>query len=226
MIKKMIVDKLGCLFILVATIAIVVLLAFNLVGDVTGRIKDLFFPDEYHVTDMTVVLEQVQALSELTTTRHTYSVNITNEREDSILPGMLSEDVLNMNIIAHADAGIDLSLVTAEQLQLLDGVFTLQLPAAQLQDCIIDEQLTTVLRRSTGWLVGASPELDIDTRRTVSRYIGYRAIDDDILQEANDQAQNVITLFLSILPLSDDISEIHILTTPPDLEAPLPDGCS
>ena len=46
MIKKWILDKLGCLFILVATVAIVVLLAFNLVGDVTGSIKDLFFPDE------------------------------------------------------------------------------------------------------------------------------------------------------------------------------------
>ena len=52
------------------------------------------------------------------------------------------------------------------------------------------------------------------------------AIDDDILQEANDQAQKVISLFLSILPMSDDITEIHILTTPPDLEAPLPEGCS
>ena len=216
----------GCITIPLVILAVVVVLGYNTISGITSSINEIFFPSEYNVTNMTIVLEQVQALSELTTTRHTYSVNITNEREDSILPGALSEDVLNMNVIAHVAAGIDLSLVTEEDIRLQNGVFTLQLPAPQIQDCIIDEQLTTVLRRSTGWLVGGSPELDIDTRRAVSRHIGYRAIDDDILEEANAQAQQVIGLFMSILPMSEDINRVDILITPPDPEAPLPEGCS
>jgi hypothetical protein len=169
----------------------------------------------------TTVLEKVQSMSQLTTTRFNYSSLVTSERE---LPGILAGlygDRLVMVAVGHVTAGIDLRQLTAESVTRQGDTMTIRLPPPQLLDCFLDEQASYVVSRDTGLFARPAPNLDVSARRYAIGQFRDMALHDDIFAQVQINAQAAITNFVSGL----GVKQVNVLTTPRDPNSPLPDSC-
>jgi len=173
------------------------------------------------IVQATTVLEKVQAMSQLTTTRFNYSSLVTSQRE---LPGILAGlygDKLVMVAVGHVTAGIDLRQLTAESVTRQGDTMTIRLPPPQLLDCFLDEQASYVVSRDTGLFARPAPNLDVSARRYAVGQFRDMALHDDIFAQVQTNAQVAITNFVSGL----GVRQVNVLTTPRDPDSPLPDSC-
>lgn len=225
-----VIGALGCLTILVIVIGSAVFLGYNTVDGVVDGISSIFNPPPpvYNTLSTALILDRVQGLSELTTTRHNFSNIVTSERELPSLLQALYRDKLTIVVVGHINAGIDLSQLSEQDIQLEGGVLTLRLPPPRLQDCFLNESESYVVSRETGLFASPAPNLDTEARRFAVREFRDAAIEKGILQAANEQASTVIrsTLELFLNTVSpENINTVQIETTPPDPDAPLPESC-
>src|SRR5450759_1769596 len=107
-----------------------------------------------------IVLSQVQALSDLVTVRYVTEQIV--QLEDG---NILSKD--RIVLIAHGviKAGINLNKVTAEDLVISGKTISIHLPPPQIVDKYLDERLTEVSTRETGWFVFHRKDLETEDRQ-------------------------------------------------------------
>src|SRR5450432_1626343 len=113
----------------------------------------------------TTVLDRIQALSELLTTRYNYSSLVTSQRDMPGILGGLYGDKLLMVAVGHVNAGIDMSKINISDITQAGDTMTITLPAAHLEDCFLDEQASYVVERDTGVFARPAPNLDTEARR-------------------------------------------------------------
>jgi hypothetical protein len=181
-------------------------------------------------TSGTVVLDRIQALSQLTTTRYNFSSIVTTERDMPSILSALYGDRLIMVAVGYVDAGIDLSKVTSDDITRdQNGKLTIKLPPPELQACALDESKSYVVSRDTGIFAKPLPTLDNQTRRyAIERFrdmaLGESQDHLNVLDEANQRAVEVVGAFLNNFG-EDDLKNPNIVTTPRDANTPLPDTC-
>jgi Protein of unknown function (DUF4230) len=107
-----------------------------------------------------IVLSQVQTLSDLVTVKYVTEQIV--QLEDG---NILSKD--RIVLIAHGviKAGIDLNKVTAEDLAISGKTISIHLPPPQVVDKYLDEKLTEVSLRETGWFVFHRKDLETEARQ-------------------------------------------------------------
>jgi hypothetical protein len=171
-----------------------------------------------------VVLESVQQLSTLTTTRYNFSSVVTSERDMPDLLDVLYGERLVLIAVGHVTAGVDLSVLTQDDLSLADGTLTLRLPAPMLQDCFLNEGSSYVVSRDTGIFNRAAPNLDTEARRFAIAQFLADAQEQGVLEQAQAHARVAIEQFLRALQI-DGVTTVNIVSTPPDPNAPLPSTC-
>ncbi|MEP7287030.1 MAG: DUF4230 domain-containing protein [Chloroflexota bacterium] len=167
----------------------------------------------------TTVLERIQSLSELMTTRYNYSSLVTSQRD---MPGILNGlygDKLLMVAVGHITAGIDVKNVTISGSSA--DTLTIQMPAPHLIDCFLDEKSSYVVSRDTGLFAKPAPNLDQEARRFAVAEFRKSALDANIYNEVQTHAQTILNNFV----LGMGVKKVTILTTPPDPNTPLPDSC-
>ena len=98
----------------------------------------------------TTILNKVQSLSSLTTTRYSFSTIITTESDmpEWLKPIYGQKQVLVA--VGYVTAGVDMRGIQAGDVQLNGEALTLRLPAPALQDCILDEGKTYIAAQDTG----------------------------------------------------------------------------
>jgi hypothetical protein len=169
----------------------------------------------------TTVLESIQQMSELTTTRFNYSSLVTSERElPDILKGLYG-DKLMMVAVGHVNAGIDLRQMTSGSISIDNGVMTIRLPAPQLLDCFLNVEASSIVSRDTGLFARPANNLDIEAQRYAVRQFRDMALKEDILSQVQTNSQIVITNFVKNL----GVKEVKVITSPPDPNAQPPDKC-
>lgn len=151
----------------VATLAVVLL---TLVGIVSlfgpGFIQRFFERLSARVTTITsgpVVVERLQALNRLETARQTSSQVVEAKSARPYLPSFLGEDKLLMMVQTEAVAGVDLSQLAQQDVQVKHKEITLRLPEAELFAVRIDDEQTKVYSRDQGWLV-FKPDNDLERK--------------------------------------------------------------
>ena len=221
----------GCLLIPLVAVAFVVLMGINTLDGVIDGITGIFNPPPrtYTVIDETLILERIQRLSELTTTRFNYSQHVTTERDMPALLRPLYGERLTMNAVGHINAGIDMSQLRQENIDMTDGVLTVRLPPPQLLDCILNAQETRVVGSSTG-LFTADSNIQEYTRRLALRHIRDVALEQDILGQANDYAESAVSDLLVLLTLAMTPPDappivVNVITTPPEPVEEFPQTC-
>jgi hypothetical protein len=217
-------NALGCRLFAVLGLIIVVIIVFGMAvtGNFLVNLTAIF--NRPPTFSAVVVLERIQAMSQLTTVRYNYSGLVTSERD---MPGIIKTlygEKMVLNAVGAINAGIDLSQVKAENVIAKDGVLTIQLPSPHLQDCILDEGKSYVVSRDTGIFARTAPNMDADSRRYAILQFRQSAIDGGILTEAQTQAQKVLSEFLSALRL-EGINKVQVVNAPIDPNAPLPETC-
>jgi hypothetical protein len=172
-------------------------------------------------TQATLILDRVQSLSQLTTTRYNYSLLVTSSREmPPILAGLYGES-LSLIAVGHVNAGIDLSLLEAKDIVEQDGRLVITLPPPTLQDCFFNEQQSSIVQRDTGIFAQPSTTLDNAARRYAIEQLRDAALADGILAEAQTQAALVITELVTAI----GVEQVQVNTAPPDPNAPPPATC-
>jgi hypothetical protein len=139
-----------------------------------------------------LILERVQVLQQLATTRYNYSITITASREMPQVLQLLYGESLALQAVGQVEAGIDLSTLTENDVQQTAEGWVIVLPAPVLLNCTLNESQTQIIQRDTGLFARASTGLDASARRYAIGNLRDRAIENGILTEAETQAKTTI----------------------------------
>ncbi len=147
-----------------------------------------------------LVLQQVKESSELTTAAFTMQAVVPTEQDAAV--GGFVFGKTKLLYIAHGEvkAGVDLSQITAEHVQVTGDAIRIQLPPAQVLDQKIDVNRSQVYDYNRGMLglgPDVGPELQAMAQQEALKKITAAACEEGILQKASDRAKFVVTQFLN-----------------------------
>jgi hypothetical protein len=203
------------ILLIAAVVAAIVIVAFVIQGDVFNAPLRI---------NATVILERVQNMSALVTTRYSNSSMVTSEREmPGILSGLYGESMA-MVAVGYVTAGIDLSKLTEDDVEFENGVISLRLPTPELQDCFLNEQDSYIVSYNTGIFARNLPNIDIEARRFAIHKFRDAAPESGILDEAQNQAKVALEEFINLVS-SGDITGLQI-TLRESSETVFPDSCA
>ena len=166
-----------------------------LAGALAGLVAGLYFSRSSEAPspprfDTSVLLKQVQSLSELVTVKfHMEKVVIFEDvkwyGENRVL------------LVAHGivKAGVDLSKATVTASPAGNSV-TVTLPRPSITDVYLDDQKTQVIERNTGMLRNFDKDLEQNARRQAVDDIRRAARNAGIVKEATERAQSALSSVL------------------------------
>ena len=154
-------------------------------------------------TSVPAVVEKIQHLSRLETVVYSLDTVVEGQRTTPLLPDILAGDKLLLIVHGQSIAGVDLSQLKPEDVQIDNPTGTtagstihVTLPASQIFVTSLDEQHTRVYTRSTGLLVPADANLESDTRANAQQQLQQAALSDGILDAARKNARATVTTLL------------------------------
>ena len=163
---------------------------------------------EVHVSvNQPTVIRQVRALQRLETVSYTTDKILSGERENPVLPNFLAGD--RLLLIAHGEviAGMDLSKLQPNDVEVHGTSIAVRLPQAEIFSARLDNAKTRVYSRDTGLFSSPDPYLEGEVRAEAERQIQAAALDDGILKTAQANARQTINSML--LSLGFTKVEIH-----------------
>ncbi|HWB90103.1 MAG TPA: DUF4230 domain-containing protein [Acidimicrobiia bacterium] len=167
-----------------------------------GDIANVFEPEPYEEIGP-VTITAIRNLARLTTVE-TVQYTIVEKGTDEGWLAWARGDSLRMFAVARIGAGVDLANLTAGDISVgEDGVVEMTIPAATIQYVDPDEDSTQVLERDVGIFTSGDPGLESDVRRIADEVLVDNAIEEGILDRAEENAQSVLIDFLLSLGYQD-----------------------
>jgi len=142
------------------------------------------------------VVDKIRQLARFETVEYSLDKIVEGDRQSPYLPDFLGGDKLLL--VAHGEviAGIDLAQLKNSDAVVSGDSVRVRLPAAQILSTRLDNARTRVYSRSTGLLVAADPNLESQARQTAEQQITQAALDDGILDKAQQNARSSVTALL------------------------------
>jgi hypothetical protein len=167
-------------------------IAGKLAAMITGRpVNMVSAPD---------VVEKVQRLSRLETVVYSLDTVVASSESSPLLPDALAGDKLLMIVHGQTVAGIDMSRLQPDSVQITEGAggrsIKLTLPPTEVFSTSIDEGKSRVYSRDTGLFVKADPNLETQTRQKAQVELQTAALSDGILDAATKNARATVTAML------------------------------
>ena len=171
-----------------------------------GRIASAIAGRSLTVVSAPDVIERIQRLNRLETVKYSLDTVVEGDESNPILPDALAGDKLLMIVHGSTVAGVDLSQLKPESVQITETPngrdIRLTLPPSQIFQTTVDEQKTRVYSRDTGIFVSADPNLESMTRAKAQAELQQAALSDGILDAAAKNAQVAVTALLQGLGFS------------------------
>lgn len=167
------------------------------VGDLVQRLASPATP--VILPDPVLIVNEVRDLARLETASITMEKIVRAERGQDVLWGALGETLI---FVAHGEviAGVDLAQMQEADVQVVDPVTVMvHLPPAEIFNVILDNDRSYVADRDTGLFTRADPQLESEVRRAAQRELETAAEESEILDLANENAQNYMRGFLQNL---------------------------
>jgi Protein of unknown function (DUF4230) len=164
-------------------------------------IGPLFYEEEpAHTTTGPVVVEGVQDLNRLATVRWRESVVVTRESGGTELERFLAGEKVLLVATGDVEAGVDLASLGRDDVKVNGETVTIRLPEPEILSVSLDEQKTGVYDRDFGPLnLRPDDNLVEQARAAAVDRIEQAARDEDILDQAEQNAQDSIRAFVSTL---------------------------
>lgn len=156
------------------------------------------------------VVAAVRSLSTLTTTEYRMERIVDlSERQEQLFGLVTANDRLVLVASATVLAGIDLSQISAADVQVSDDrrQVRLRLPRAAIITTAIDNQHTYVFSRDTDMLAARNETLESTARERAETMLRDAAIEAGILTNAERNAERAITQLLTSLGFDDVVVE-------------------
>ncbi len=145
------------------------------------------------------VVNRIQQLRRLETVVYTMDKVISGQRENAVLPDFLAGDKILLLVHGQVVAGIDFEAIRSSDVALHRKDIALKLPEAQIFTVTLDNQKTRVYSRQTGLLVPADPDLETRVRQEAERQLRQAALEDGILQTAQQNARSTMSSMMTSL---------------------------
>jgi hypothetical protein len=170
------------------------------------------------------LVERIQALSRLTTSRYNYANIVTGQREMPSWLSTLYGDGLIMVAVGHIDAGLDVKQISEEDIayDTASNTLSLTLPAPTLQNCFLDENLSYTVQRNTALFASPMTNLEDDVRQYAVREFRNKAVEEGILEDAKREAQTTFSEFLGMV--SNNVN-IALIFEEPLADIEYPESC-
>ena len=212
-------------FLLLIVIALLVGAGFYIYNDFTQRtstvlqpfeqantalqtqVADLMHPTPTIIPDPATYIEEVRALARLESIQYSIEKVITAEIGQGSF-GFLFGD--RMLFVAHGIviAGVDLSKMNPQDLQLQGNTLYVRLPEPEIFIATLDNQKSYVYDRETGVLTHGDINLEATARQAAEEEIKKAAIEDGILEQARQNAEAFMQQFLGTLGY-DQVVIVH-----------------
>lgn len=146
------------------------------------------------------VVEKIQRLNRLETVKYSLDTIVEGGESSPLLPDALVGDKLLMIVHGSSVAGVDLSQLKPESVQISETAngrsIQLTLPPSQVFATTLDETKSRVYSRDTGIFVRADPNLESITRAKAQTDLQQAALSDGILDAAAKNARVAVTAML------------------------------
>ena len=141
------------------------------------------------VPDPVTVINQVRSLARLETIQYSVEKVISAETGQGDLAVLFGDKLL---FVAHGIviAGVDMEKLGPKDLWVENGVLYVRMPEAELFIATLDNEKSYVYDRATGLLTHGDINLETTARRAAEQEIEKAAIEDGILEQANQNAEN------------------------------------
>lgn len=171
---------------------------------ISTQVSSILNPTPTILPDPVTIINQVRPLARLETIQYSVEKIITAEEGQELVAELFGDRLL---LVAHGTviAGVDLSKLTAEDLEFRDGILSVRLPVAEVFSASLDNDKTYVYDRDTGLLRKADRDLETLARQAAEAEILQAAIDDGILDQAAINAQVFLDRLLNDLGYSQVI---------------------
>jgi Protein of unknown function (DUF4230) len=169
---------------------------------------------EPKVETRSVVVQQIRDASELTTAVFTMEAVVPTQQDAAI--GGFVVGTTRLLYIAYGEvrAGVDLSTLTPESVQVTGETLRLRLPQPRILDTKIDVTRSKVYDYNRGVLglgPDVAPTLQDLAQKEALKKVKEAACSNGVLQQANDRAKLVVTQLVKV----PGIQEVIIETQPP-----------
>jgi Protein of unknown function (DUF4230) len=165
-----------------------------------GRLASMITGRPLTVISAPDVIEKIQRLNRLETVVYSLDTVIEGNETSPIFPDALAGDRLLMIVHGQTIAGVDLSQLKPESVQITEGrdgrSIRLALPPSQVFLTSIDNAKTRVYSRDTGIFVKADPNLESQTRLRAQSELQQAALSDGILDAATKNARATVIAML------------------------------
>ncbi|OYT71808.1 MAG: hypothetical protein CFK49_10965 [Armatimonadetes bacterium JP3_11] len=196
----------------IAGIGLLLLLAFGLLTRETGRewlldrMRSLTATVYRSQPSPVVIVERLQAMRRLETARQTTMHDVAVGASNG-LPVWLAGERLRMRVVAETSAGIDLSQLKPEHVQISGRRVRITLPEPQIFDIVLRESGTEVYHRERGWL-NFHPDKQIEQRARLQAWqeAHQAASQGELLHRARINAADELQRLLKML----DFEQVQI----------------
>ena len=173
-------------------------------SDMKTQVAAVLHPTPTILPDPVTIVNEVKVLARLETIQYSVEKVITAETGQEILGELFGDRLL---LIAHGVviAGVDLSKLSRDDITISDGVLQIDLPDPEIFIATLDNQKSSVYDRETGLFRKGDPDLETLARQAAEQEIYQTALEDGILQQANDNAEIFIERLLGDLGYEDVI---------------------
>jgi hypothetical protein len=186
----------------------------SMTGVLSTNVSGFLNPTPTILPDPITIIRDIRSLARLETIQYTIEKVITAETNQGIFENLFGDKLI---FIARGQviAGIDLARLGPEDLQIKNGVLTVRLPEPQVFVATLDNEKSYVYHRDTGLLSKGDLNLETNARRAAENEIRKAAVDDGILDLAQQNAENYLyRLFLQIGYTDVIFLSEHRSTTP------------
>ncbi len=165
-----------------------------------GRLASIITGRPLNVVSAPMVVEKVQRLNRMESVVYSLDTVVEGDRTNPVLPDALVGDKLLMIVHGNTIAGVDMSKMKPEDVQITeasgDRSIKIALPPSEVFLTTIDNAHTRVYARDTGLFVTADPNLETETRAKAQQQLQQAALSDGILDSASKNARSTVTAML------------------------------
>lgn len=170
----------------------------DLTSNVATQVAQFLHPTPTVLPDPVTVIQGVRSLARLETIQYSVEKVITAETNQGPFGFLFGDRLI---LVAHGIviAGVDLEKLTPEDLQLRGGTLYVDLPDPEIFLTTLDNDKSYVYNRDTGLLTHGNINLETEARRAAETEIEKAALQDGILEQANQNAENYLSRLLEDL---------------------------
>ncbi len=175
------------------------------------QVSELLHPTPTIIPDPVTYIKQIQALSRLETIQYSVEQVVTAEEGQGTF-GFLFGNKMIVQVHGTVIAGIDMSKIQPGDLQMQNGVLTVKLPPAEIFVTTVDEDKSKVFNVQTGIFAQPDPGMVLPALTGAKDKIQQAAVDDGILEIAQQNAVTYLTRFFAALGYPNAV----FVNPPPD----------